>query len=130
MKKAIIVFCMTVSALCFYSLANAMPFTVDARSPLHVFGSGVFSFPAALVLKKQQPLNGMSDTTIILAAGSLAMIPGITKEFLMDAYADGGDMAFNALGAYGGAWLGVKTGHYFFVSQKDETPVLNYVVRY
>lgn len=120
---------MTVSFLCFYSLASA-EFTVDKRSLYHVGASGLISFPAAVVLKKQQHLNGMSDSQIVFFAGTVAMAPGIAKEFLVDAYPDGGDLFFDALGAYPFAWLGVKTGQHFFLSKKDDTAVLNYVVRY
>jgi len=104
--------------------------TVDSRSLLHVGASGLISFPAAVVLKKQQAVNGMSDTQIVLFAGTVAMVPGVAKEYLVDAYADGGDLAFDAIGSYGFAYLGMKTGQHFFLSKKDDTPVLNYIVRY
>ena len=120
----------TILLLLVVGLSGCAQVTVDKRSLLHVGVSGLISFPAAVVLKKQQHLNGMSDTKIILFAGTVAMGPGIAKEYLMDAYPDYGDLAFDAIGSYGFAYLGLKTGQHFFVSKKDDTPVLNYIVRY
>jgi len=129
MKKAIIVFCMTVSALCFYSLATAMPFTVDERSPLHAGAGLVLGYPLGIIAASSQQTNNLTDTEAVLIAGTVAITPLVLKEFLYDGHPDAGDLLFD-LTAYAGAYLGVKTGHYFFVSQKEDTPVLNYIVRY
>ena len=129
-KATIITTLIILSTFFMIARCDAGDFTVDKRSLLHVGVSGAFSFPCALLLKKQQTQNNLTDNQIIGTVGTLSLVPGGFKEVIIDAYIDWGDMGFNALGAYGGAWLGVKTGHYFFVSKKDNSATINYVVRY
>ena len=125
MKKLILTVCFTLTV----SVCYAMPFTVDARSPLHVEAGLVLGYPLGVIAAYAQKTNNISDAKAVLIAGTLAYVPLAIKEFAIDGHPDGGDLLFN-LSTYIGAYLGVKTGHYFFVSQTDDTPVVNYIVRY
>ncbi len=129
-KYTLILIVIVTSTFFMIARCDAGEVTVDGRSLLHVGASGLISFPAAILLKKQQNINGMSNATIIAVAGSVAMVPGGFKETVIDAYIDWGDMGFNAIGAYGGAWLGVKTGHYLFMSRNKNTNTINYAMRW
>ena len=85
--------------------------------------------PLGVLAAHAQKTNDISDTVAVIAAGTLAYIPLAIKEFAIDGHPDAGDLLFD-LSTYVGAYIGVKTGQHFFLSKKDETPVLNYIVRY
>ena len=114
----------------FFTIAKcgAMPFTVDNRSAMHAGAGLALGYPLGVMAAHAQKTNAFSDVQAVLIAGTLAYVPLAIKEFAIDGHPDAGDLLFN-LTTYVGAYLGVKTGHYFFVSQKDDTPMLNYVVR-
>ena len=126
MRTLIILTISIVSLFYGISTAHSAEFTVDKRSMYHLGVSGGLGFSGGLFLRSQQRKNKLTDNGIILTSGTVSMIPGTFKEVIMDAYIDWGDMGFNAIGAYSGAWLGVKTGHYLFVSKKNDTVTLNY----
>lgn len=130
MRLFIITVFLIVSLVIGLEIAHGAEFTIDYPNSLkHAGISGGLGFSGGLFLKSQQKTNKLTDTQIVLTAGTLAFVPGAFKEGVMDAYIDWGDMLCN-LSSYPGAWLGVKTGHYFFVTKQDDTVVVNYKVRF
>ena len=125
MRKLILTVCFTLTV----SICYAMPFTVDERSAMHAGVGLALGYPLGVLAAHAQKTNDISDTLVVIGAGTLAYIPLAIKEFAIDGHPDGGDLLFN-LTTYAGAYLGVKTGQHFFLSKKDDTPVLNYIVRY
>ena len=84
--------------------ANAAPFTVDERSGLHFGVSGAIGFLGNSTLigiqgEKMAYKDRWPRRAMIFAACN---VPGLAKEFTMDAHADAGDLAFNVLGCAAG----------------------------
>ena len=125
LKKLILTVCFTFIV----SVCYAMPFTVDERSAMHATAGLVLGYPVGIAMAHAQKYNDISDTQAVLIAGTIAIAPLVGKEFLRDGHPDAGDLLFD-MTAYLGAYLGLKTGQHFFLSKKDDTAVLNYIVRY
>ena len=129
MRLFIITVFLIVSLVIGLEIAHCAEFTVDQRSLLHVGVSGGLGFSGGLLLKSQQKVNRLTDAQIVVIAGTVALIPGVIKETVMDDWIDWGDMLMN-LSSYPGAYLGVRTGHYLFFSKTDDTVVINYKVEF
>ena len=92
-------------------------FTVDKSSLYHFGISGACGFVGDRIISSIQEHKEQFTTGRIIATGTICMVPGLYKEFVMDGYADTGDIFFDALGAYGVPfvletqkfWLSVKT---------------------
>lgn len=105
-------------------------FTIDQNSFLHAGISAGFGFTGAIILKDSQEVNQLSDVEIMFLSVTAAQLPGLFKEFVMDEWADSGDLAFNAIGGAIGSFVGVKTGNYIYAARKDDTVTINYVISY
>lgn len=90
--------------LLFSTRAFAMPFTVDHRSAYHAGASAAIGFLGnATLIGIQGERMAYKDRwprrTMVFAACN---VPGLAKEYTMDAHADAGDITFNALGCAAG----------------------------
>lgn len=84
--------------------AHAMPFTVDERSAYHAGVSGAIGFFGNSTLigiqgERMAYRDRWPRRVIVFAACN---VPGLAKEYTMDAHPDAGDLAFNMLGCAAG----------------------------
>ena len=123
-RSTVITTLIIISVFCMIAWCDASEFTVDERSLYHATISGGLGYAGGLLLKTQQDKNQMTDKQIVMFAGSVALIPGLFKETVMDSHIDWGDMAFNCL-SFPGAWLGVETGIWLQVRKSGNTTMLS-----
>jgi hypothetical protein len=105
--------------------AYAISFSADQRSAYHAGASAAIALPFATMLKYQQEDNGFSDVQIVAYSTAVALVPGLFKEFAMDAYPDYGDVAFDVLGGAIGAYTGTKFGAWLSVRRSGDTTIVS-----
>jgi hypothetical protein len=108
----------------------AADFTVDERSLLHVGASGTIGYAIDRTLYNHREINRSTPKERIFVSGTVCLVPGAFKEFVLDSHHDWGDMFFNGAGCYGLPYVNEKLGGWqVSAERKDNTTVVVITVR-